>query len=36
MSAPRYAIYFVPAPETPLYQTGAAVIGYDVYSGLPL
>jgi putative phosphonate metabolism protein len=32
MSAPRYAIYFVPAPETPLYQAGAALIGYDVYS----
>jgi putative phosphonate metabolism protein len=33
MSEPRYAIYFVPAPETPLYRTGAALIGYDVYSG---
>jgi putative phosphonate metabolism protein len=32
MSAPRYAIYFVPAPETPLYQAGAALLGYDVYS----
>jgi putative phosphonate metabolism protein len=36
MSAPRYAIYFVPAPETPLYRTGAALLGYDVYSGKPL
>jgi putative phosphonate metabolism protein len=34
--SPRYAIYFVPAPETPLYQAGAALIGYDVYSGKPL
>jgi putative phosphonate metabolism protein len=33
MSAPRYAIYFVPAAETSLYRTGAALLGYDVYSG---
>jgi putative phosphonate metabolism protein len=33
MTASRYAIYFVPAPETPLYQAGAALLGYDVYSG---
>jgi putative phosphonate metabolism protein len=33
MSAPRYAIYFIPAPDTPLYQAGAALLGYDVYSG---
>jgi putative phosphonate metabolism protein len=33
MSEPRYAIYFVPAPDTPLYQAGAALLGYDVYSG---
>jgi putative phosphonate metabolism protein len=36
MSAPRYAIFFVPAPETALYQTGAALLGYDVYTGKPL
>lgn len=30
---PRYAIYFVPAPETALYQFGASVLGYDVYGG---
>jgi putative phosphonate metabolism protein len=36
MSAPRYAIFFVPAPETPLYQTGAALLGYDVYTGKQL
>ena len=35
---PRYAVYFVPAADTPLYRAGAALIGYDVYSGarLPL
>jgi putative phosphonate metabolism protein len=33
---PRYAIYFVPAAETALYQTGASLLGYDVYSGKPL
>jgi putative phosphonate metabolism protein len=31
--SPRYAIYFVPALETPLYQIGAALLGFDVYSG---
>jgi putative phosphonate metabolism protein len=36
MSDSRYAIYFVPAAETPLYRVGAALIGYDVYSGRPL
>jgi putative phosphonate metabolism protein len=36
MSAPRYAIYFVPAADTPLYRSGAALLGYDVYSGKPL
>lgn len=30
----RYAIYFVPAAETVLYQFGAAVLGYDAYTGL--
>jgi putative phosphonate metabolism protein len=33
MSEPRYAIYFVPALESPLYQIGAALLGYDVYTG---
>ena len=32
-SEPRYAIYFVPAPETALYQFGASVLGYDAYNG---
>ena len=30
---PRYAIYFVPGAETPLYRFGAAVLGYDCHSG---
>ena len=32
---PRYAIYFVPAAESSLYRFGAAVLGYDAYSGEP-
>jgi putative phosphonate metabolism protein len=32
---PRYAIYFVPAEDTALYRFGAAVLGYDAYSGQP-
>jgi len=31
--APRFAIYFVPAPETALYRFGAAILGHDCYSG---
>lgn len=30
---PRYAIYFVPGHETPLYRFGASVLGYDCYTG---
>ncbi len=30
---PRYAIYFVPAPGSTLYRFGAAVLGYDCYTG---
>jgi putative phosphonate metabolism protein len=33
---PRFAIYFVPAPETALYRFGAAVLGYDCYTGEPV
>ena len=33
MSEARYAIYFVPGRETPLYRFGAQVLGYDVYTG---
>jgi putative phosphonate metabolism protein len=32
-SSQRYAIYFVSAPDSALYRFGAAVIGYDCYSG---
>src|SRR5580704_9953161 len=31
--APRFAIYFVPAPESALYRFGAGVLGYDCYGG---
>lgn len=30
---PRYAIYFLPPPQSPLARFGAAMLGYDVYSG---
>lgn len=30
---PRYAIYFVPDPETELYRFSASVLGYDTYTG---
>jgi putative phosphonate metabolism protein len=30
---PRYAIYFVPAADSALYRFGAAVLGYDGYTG---
>jgi putative phosphonate metabolism protein len=30
---PRYAIYFVPAADSPLYRFGAAALGYDCYTG---
>lgn len=33
---PRYAIYFVPAPESKLYRFGRAVLGYDCYTGMPV
>jgi putative phosphonate metabolism protein len=36
VSAPRFAIYFVPAADTPLYRFGAAVLGYDCYTGEPV
>jgi putative phosphonate metabolism protein len=31
---PRYAIYFVPAADSALYRFGAAVLGYDCYTGM--
>jgi putative phosphonate metabolism protein len=33
MSAPRFAIYFVPERAGALYTFGAALIGYDCYTG---
>ena len=33
MASPRFAIYFVPGPDTALYRFGAAVLGYDCYTG---
>jgi putative phosphonate metabolism protein len=30
---PRYAIYFVPAADGTLYRFGAAMLGYDCYTG---
>jgi hypothetical protein len=35
MTAPRYAIYFVPGRDTELYRFGASVLGYDCYAGQP-
>lgn len=33
MSSARYAIYYVPAAEDPLYRFGAEALGYDTYAG---
>lgn len=33
MDEPRYAIYFVPGADTPLYRFGASVLGYDCHRG---
>jgi len=33
MNDPRYAIYFVPDPDTALYRFGAAALGYDCFTG---
>jgi putative phosphonate metabolism protein len=30
---PRYAIYYAPAPEEPLWRFGSAVLGYDAAAG---
>ena len=32
-SFPRYAIYYVPAPDSDLYRFGSESIGYDAFSG---
>lgn len=31
--SPRYAIYYAPAPESPLWAFGSAVLGYDAATG---
>lgn len=33
MTAPRYAIYFAPAAESPLWRFGSSVLGYDAVTG---
>jgi putative phosphonate metabolism protein len=33
MTQARYAIYFVPAPDSDLYRFGSTMLGYDCYSG---
>ena len=33
ISEPRYAVYFVPGADTPLYRFGASVLGYDSHRG---
>mgnify|MGYP000887697251 CR=1 FL=1 len=34
MSRPRYAVYFLPAPETALWRAASAVIGRDAVTGI--
>jgi putative phosphonate metabolism protein len=36
MTAPRFALYFTPAPQSPLARFGAEVLGYDCDSGAPV
>jgi putative phosphonate metabolism protein len=33
LTAPRYALYFAPAAESPLWRFGSAVLGYDAVTG---
>ncbi len=33
MSAPRYALYYAPAVDSPLWRFGCAVLGYDAVTG---
>jgi putative phosphonate metabolism protein len=35
-TGPRYAVYFVPSPESALYRFGSGVIGYDCFAGRAL
>ncbi len=32
----RYAVYYVPAPESPLYRLGSALLGRCAYRGQSL
>jgi putative phosphonate metabolism protein len=34
LNSARYAIYFVPAPDSTLYRFGAEFLGYDCYTGV--
>lgn len=36
MSGPRYALYYAPPPESPLWTFGSAILGYDAASGATL
>jgi len=36
MTQPRYAIYFVAAPDSDLHRFGSSVLGYDCYTGADL
>jgi len=36
MTAPRFALYFTPAPASPLARFGAEVLGYDCDTGAPV
>jgi len=33
MAAARYAVFFVPPPDSAIYRFGASALGYDSYSG---
>ena len=33
MTAPRYAVYFAPATDSPLWRFGSSVLGYDAVTG---
>ena len=33
MSKPRYAVYYAPAADSPLWRFGSAVLGYDALTG---
>lgn len=33
MAEARYALYFTPAPDSPLARFGAGILGYDAYAG---